>query len=214
MRKLLTSIFVLSAVVVNAQNVPSPFSKGSKYVTGKLGYAYKDLKDTKEIATKAHKFEFAPGLGYFISDHITVGVSLKYVGIKSKAESVYTKVNSNTFAFEPFARKCFSLGNKSFLLYAQLDASFGWSNKKDNFSLNRNDTKMVDKKSDTKFVWGASLRPGFSYVLSPRVAFDASIGSVGYRDNTNEILTDKERGKTYGIGLDLSDVKFSVQVFL
>lgn len=199
MKKLLTSIFVLSALVANAQNVPSPFSKGSKYVTGKLGYTYKDLKDAKETS---HKFEFAPGMGYFIADHMAVGASLKYIGSSINHKLENTKETTNTFAVEPFARKYFSVGSQSFLPYAQLDASLGWMNR-----------KVSNVKSDTKFVWGASLRPGFSYVLSSRVALDASIGSLGYRDNTNEILT-KERGKTYSFGLDLSDVKFGVQVFL
>lgn len=205
MKKLLTTAFILSALVANSQDIPSAFSKGSKYLVGKLGYTYNTSINGSE-SIKTHDFKIAPGMGYFIADHLALGGSLSYSGTSAKSNNSKSQTNA-VFAIEPFARKYFSMGSESFFPFAQLDSSFG---------LQVAGTKTDEKGQKTnkkKFAWGLNLRPGFSYLLSSRIALDASIGSLGYNDNTNQLYADQP-SKTYTIGFNLSDVKFGVQIFL
>ena len=193
MKKLLLSALALCAFTFsNAQEKttvedvkdillsrPTTNLKGQKTIGGAIGFD-KDEKGGVETT----QFDIAPKIGYFLEDDIEIGASLGYS---------YTKVNGNKtdgFGVIPYARK-YWMPEARFMPFAQGDVSLGWA----------------DNGSGSNFEWGVNFRPGFMYRFSKRVAFDTTVGRIGYNDNVGD------NNNNYGIRFDLSDINLGVVIF-
>ena len=191
MKKLLLSALALCAFTFsNAQEKttvedvkdillsrPTTNLKGQKIVGGAIGF--------DKVEGKKEEFSIAPKLGYFLEDDIEIGAAFGYTNIKEGGKK------TKTFGVSPYARK-YWMPEARFMPFAQGDVLLGWE------EINN---------SGFDFKWGINIRPGFMYRFSKRVAFDTTIGRIGYNDNVGDDNSD------YGINLNLRDINLGVVIF-
>ena len=159
---------------------PTTNLKGQKTIGGAIGF------EKEEVGVKeTTKFDIAPKIGYFLADDIEIGTSVGYTQEKEGSNK------DETYFVKPYARK-YWMPEARFMPFAQGDVLLGWGE---------------DNNNDSEFAWGINFRPGFMYRFSKRVAFDTTIGRIGYNNNGGDDNED------YGIGFDLNDLKIGVTIF-
>ncbi|APD06634.1 hypothetical protein UJ101_01106 [Flavobacteriaceae bacterium UJ101] len=180
--------FLLSAVLVTAglfifgQEKGAYFQKGKKFIGGSL--QFERAEDSNKDKTTSTKL--IPQFGYFIKNDVAIGLGAGYQRTEMEA------VNSDfkKYTLDPFIRK-YWIPSQRLGLFAQADASLGWGK---------------EENDGTTFVWGINVRPGVTYFFSDKIAFDSTLGRLGYNDNGND-------ARDYGIGLSLEDVTLGFRFF-
>jgi hypothetical protein len=158
---------------------PTTNLKGQKIVGGAIGYEKEELDGSETT-----KFDIAPKLGYFLEDDIEIGASVGYSYTKKDG------AKKDGFGVIPYARK-YWLPEARFMPFAQGDVRLGW----------------IDNGGGSNFEWGVNFRPGFMYRFSKRVAFDTTVGRIGYNDNVGDDNSD------FAIRFELSEIKLGVLIF-
>ncbi len=159
---------------------PTTNLKGQKIVGGAIGF---DKDETGGVETT--QFDIAPKIGYFLEDDIEIGASAGF------SQTEINNAKTKTYGVSPYARK-YWMPEARFMPFAQGDVLLGWGE---------------DASNDTEFAWGINFRPGFMYRFSKRVAFDTTIGRIGYNNNGGDDNED------YGVRLDFSNVNLGVVIF-
>mgnify|MGYP006129396223 CR=1 FL=1 len=160
---------------------PTTNLKGQKTIGGAIGF---DKNEKGGVETT--QFDIAPKIGFFLEDDIEIGAAIGYTQLKTN------KAKDETYGVSPYARK-YWMPEARFMPFAQGDVLLGWG--KDNSS------------NDTEFAWGLNVRPGFMYRFSKSVAFDTTIGRIGYNNNGGDDNED------YGVRFDLREIKLGVVLF-
>ncbi len=199
MKKTILKVIIFSfalclTVVSNAQ-----IEKGMKVVTGTISYQNNNSKTQDSINyqdSKSHTIGLSPKIGLFLSDNFCIGIAvpLKY----SSGNNNYTyeyptsnnklsfKTHTFNYAVSPYATYYKKIADK-FYGYISGSVSFGLqnSNNKRVFSYTDylspiNNSSSIIKTNSYGYNYSANLNFGLTYFISPKVAIEASLGSVGY----------------------------------
>ena len=183
MKKIVISAFLLvsSMTLMAQENQKTYFQEGKKFIGGSVQFEREeDSNKDKTTSTK-----IIPQVGYFIKNDIAIGLGAGYE--RSEIEAIDSDFKKYTL--DPFARK-YWIPTSRLGIFAQADASLGWGEESDN----------------TTFVWGINVRPGVTYFLSEKIAFDTTLGRIGYNDNGDD-------ARDHGFGLSLDDVALGFKYF-
>jgi len=192
MKKLLftAAIAVLGFTSVNAQEdtTTGGFAKGDVFVTGAVTFGSESTDDVK-----ASRFEFAPQVGYFVSENIAVGLRAGFVSEKAENGSVDTVDNSG-FGVGAFGRYYFTPANQ-FSLFAQLGVDY-----------ESMDNKLADVQTGE---FGVNLGAGLNYFVSSNFSIEAGVAVLGYSSNDNG-GNGAESTNSFAFGGDWTAVTFGV----
>jgi len=196
MKKLILCVLAISAFAMsNAQDDlkstvqdvkdillsrPTTNLKGQTLFGGAIGF------DKEERGgTETSRFDIAPKIGYFLEDDIEIGAAAGFSQLEINGEK------AQTYGVAPYVRK-YWMPEARFMPFIQGDVLLGWGE---------------DSNDDSEFAWGINLRPGFMYRFSKRVAFDTTIGRIGYNNNGGD------NNESYGVRFDLQNINLGVIVF-
>lgn len=207
MKKLLTVVALLASTAGFAQ-----LEKGSILVTG-FGSINSttgenvDAAGTKTDAPSTFGGTLGLGGGYLIQDNLSVGAFIALTGTTTKNDVNNTENSANNFGFGIGARKYTKCADN---LYVFGQLGFGLLSGKTEF---KNNGTLINEGKTNTFTLG--LAPGISYFLSNCVAFDMTVGNLGYTSTKTEDVTNNTENTTnnFGLNLNLTTVTFGVQVF-
>ena len=192
MKKLLFAAMAVFAFgTANAQEeVTGGFSKGNIFVSGGLGF-----NSTKTGDFKTSTVQFAPAVGYFVSDNIAIGARL---GIASgKQDNGVTEDKASSFEGQVFGRYFWTPASQ-FSLFAELAAGVGSTKFEPEFG--------PEEKSKT---FGVNAGVGVNYFISNQFAIEAGWAGLGY--NTDDNGGDgAEETNSFGLNVDLSAINFGL----
>ncbi len=175
----INEVSVEETVNIIVEDQPSTNLAGQKVIGGSIGFG-----TDENAGNEVTEFNIAPRIGYFLKDDLEIGAALGY----SQRDA---SVKFENYFISPYARK-YWMPEARFMPFLQADVSLGWS------KIN---------SGDSEFAWGANVRPGFMYRFSKKVAFDTTIGRIGYNDNGGD------DNANYGVNLNLSNVNLGVVIF-
>ncbi len=183
----INEVSVEETVNIIVEDQPSTNLAGQKVIGGSIGFGTDENAKVNGIETgiEVTAFNILPRIGYFLKDDLEIGAALGY------SQRDGDDYKEEKYAISPYARK-YWMPEARFMPFLQADVSLGWS--------------KIDS-GDSEFAWGANVRPGFMYRFSKKVAFDTTIGRIGYNDNGGD------DNANYGVNLNLSNVNLGVVIF-
>ncbi|MEO0505687.1 MAG: outer membrane beta-barrel protein [Bacteroidota bacterium] len=187
MRKFLLATLMLTMVMTLAQAQDDDrltIPKGTWILGGNVSF-FNNTSDTNfsddfNSNLDRRNFTFSPRIGYAFSDNWTVGLVSEYFLQKGENESVTSngvvsngEVKSESLSLAPYVRRYFAI-NKNLTFFAQGEVGIlkSWSENID-FESDR-----FTSEQDGVFV---NLRPGVLFFPAKNLAFETSIGLLGYR---------------------------------
>lgn len=187
MKKLILSLAVAAcATGASAQTNLA----GSVLLYGTGGYASTHGSDensfsgigTKTDAPRTRNYIVAPGIGFNINNHLTVGVNFSYVGAKTDFDkSTLTtgdtyETKTREFGVGPFVRYTQMLG-EHFFVFGQLNVNY-LNGKATNYAY-----QISGPNSSTEDTWNgvsANYFPAVGVMFAKSCALSFSIGGIGY----------------------------------
>ena len=179
--------------------------------TGDVSYPAPTLGFTSK--TTSFGVNLAPTMGWFITDHTAVGISLNINPTSNKTTyegggTTYQedKVNGFNFGFGGFARNYFK-SSSSFMPFGQFGINMGISSQKtEGFFYGGSGPGAYkityDGKSSGGFFANAGLVLGMTKMITPHTGLDVSFGySYSYNKNTYKTTTLRDDGNNGSIDL-------------
>jgi outer membrane immunogenic protein len=217
MKKLLVSLVFTTLVwAASAQ-----WDQGKILATGGINFSTTSPKTEMKIGdnttttdgAKTTDFGIDVTGGYFIADNIAVGLGIGLMNSKTsqEADTTETTVTDNLFAIAPFARYYIPYSDQ-FSFFGQFAIGLGFGKSKDEYT--SGSTTLTDEASINMMMIG--LSPGFSYMMTERVALEMRYGFFGYSSYTTKVEEDsdymKEMESEFGLNLDLNSLVFGISV--
>jgi outer membrane protein len=168
------AIFVSVILCLFLHSYAQP-AAGKIFAGGNISVQTSTNKDknggTTEVNNKTFSYSVGPFAGYFLSDKIAVGLGLDIGGYVNKYPNSFNdKSTSFGVGINPFARYYLLGENMGLFLEADITAGFG-----------KNKMFAGDVSTSRNYnSFGTSVTPGFYYYISPKLAVEATIGSIGY----------------------------------
>jgi outer membrane protein len=165
---LLSALAVFAFTFANAQEEETKsnggFAQGDLFVSGAVTFGSDKTGDFK-----TNSFEFAPQIGYFLTENIAIGGKIGYSS--EKAEDAFGDTEDMAgFTVGAFGRYYFTPANQ-FSLFAQLGLDY---------------SNMEDKLGDFKTSQiDAGLGLGMNYFVSSNFSIEAGVAVLGYSTNDN-----------------------------
>lgn len=166
------------------------FQAGDIFLNGDVGIAVSgETKNESNLSSRPGEtvsrrlnLNFAPSLGYLLSDKLAIGLTLDFRYLRNNIEVTYNDASepaqdaqqlSNAFSPQVFLRYNCPLGDRlGFMFDLYAGPSFG----KEKFR--RLGTVLADERTSLGF--DAGLRPGGYYFLSSKLALEVSFGGLEY----------------------------------
>jgi opacity protein-like surface antigen len=184
MKKLILSLLVASSA---ASAFAQTDLTGGILLYGTGGYSSSRGSDRTEVGgvglttdrPRVRNFIVAPGIGFNVNNHISVGLNLGYVGGKTNFDASgldvgdVEELKTREFSIGPFVRYTQMLG-EHFFVFGQLNASYlnGRS---------ENDLFQVSRSEEDRWNgFSASYFPAVGIMFSKDAALSFNIGGVGY----------------------------------
>ncbi len=196
---LLSAVALLAFGFANAQEEKSGegFAKGDVFVSGSVRLNSEKTGDFKE-----NFFEFAPKVGYFVTENIAVGASLGFNSLKLD-NGVNDATNSGT-SFGAFGRYYFTPASK-FSLFAELGVDYTALNEE--FDAEDGSVYAQSYKPNEL---GFGLGAGLNYFVSSNFSLEAGVAVLGYSSNDNGGGAGVDKTNTFSFGGDWRAVSFGV----
>lgn len=211
MKKLLlfTMLFALSFSYAQEKNKKLNIKKGTWSLSGETSFSFNNNKaDNQVYEDKSYLFNFAPKIGYTISDNLILGVGIGYGYGDSKStnpSNTYERKNYSMSIF-PYIKKHFSVGKKVTL---SLQGEFKYSHTKyedeQNNSLNNNDSKTN--------AYSIGIRPGITYFLNKKLALEANLGFLGYTRTNYDNNSYKGNNSSFNFNFNPSNLMFGLSYY-
>jgi hypothetical protein len=214
-------VFLVASLSVNAQ-----FKKGMRMTGVNVGSIFFNSTTadvsypapTNGFTSKTTSFgvNIVPTMGWFISDHTAIGVSLNINPSSSKTSyepeaggNTYQrdKINGFNFGIGGFARNYFNSSSSSFMPFGQLGINLGISSQKsEGFFYGGSGASAYktsyDGKSSGGFFANAGLVLGMTKMVTPHTGLDITFGySYSYSKNTYKTTTLRDDGNNGTIDL-------------
>ncbi|MEM0931352.1 MAG: outer membrane beta-barrel protein [Bacteroidota bacterium] len=223
MKRVLLCTMLFSATIISAQEQGDDkltIEKGTWVAAGSLSLrneagesSFSDENFTQNSDRDVFSIAFFPRVGYAFGENWIVGALVSYSLTRSDNESVNNTqgVINNESKFErvslsPYVRRYFGI-TKNLALYAQGEAgvSRGWTE----------DTRdNEDRRTSTQNGFFVNLRPGISFFASKNLAFESSIGVLGYsfEDSENSFGNEAESG-VFNLNVNSTNLLFGLSYF-
>lgn len=191
---LIAAVAVFTFGIATAQEKVG-FSKEDVFISGAVNLQFAEQTGGSETSG----FKISPKVGYFVSDHVAVGVGLS-VGEDKAAD----KLKTQNFNANVFGRYYVSPASQ-FSLFGELKAGY---------TSVRQDTErqsLVKTGHTQTDAFNVAFAPGISYFISKHFALEASIGLFEY--NTSKPanhVADQPRTDTFDFGLKLRDINLGL----
>jgi hypothetical protein len=228
MRKI--TITILALMLCNT--IISQTEAGTIMLNGSLGYSSfgREVKDENSNGTinqyDNSYMNIALRGGYFVVDNLAVGLVVQDDYSTGSESTTYTNTinkynatnSSNLFSVGLFGRYYQKLGESKFSMFYQLSALYGMGGKKgEQRSTNGSVTTVTADHTDRTQV-SVNLTPGIAFFASDRVAFEASVGNLGFSSSTETFFEESKKDKTetntnFGLNLSLASLNFGVTFF-
>ncbi len=168
---------------------------GSTTVIGGNAYGSSSVQDVNGF-----NLNLRPQMGWFVRDHVAVGVGLnvglgwmKYetsVFTASPGQNPYTSQNSLSLGIRPFVRNYAMLGPKAgVFLESSLNLGFSRQNVE-----SKDYVGVTAELNSHSFFVQAGIRPGVTYFLGRRFAVEATTGFVGFNLSNSRYPTNTSQG--------------------
>jgi outer membrane protein len=201
MKKLLFASFLLTfmATVASAQF----------FVGGSVGFAHTGgsvvVDNTVTDQPSSNYFEFAPKVGYELSEDLDVGVELGFFLDRTNSNGATEIIGKESgIALVPFARY-YAITMNKFALGLEGRLGMRMSSEKTEAG-----GTTTDGPKTTSLSFNVS--PGLFYHMSDRVTLEAMLGglSLGYAYSVEKVeaggVTTKDRNNSFGLGADLDNI--------
>ncbi|MCW2119764.1 outer membrane beta-barrel protein [Flavobacterium sp. 7A] len=162
---ILLAIALLAISFANAQDSSAKeygFSKGNVLVEGNLGFNSSNNNNTE---VKTNSFNFAPKVGYFLSDKFAIGAELGLGTNKKETAGVDTSKNT-TMSAGVFGRYYFLELGQRFKTYADANVAYGHS--KDGIG------SAASKANGL----GAGIGLGINYFVTKRLVLNFALKNI------------------------------------
>jgi len=196
-------------------------SQGTLTFGGGLGFTSSSSKGsikaggttTDFTGPSGSEFSIMPGVGYFVSDNLAVGLDL-YFGSASDKEvdgDDYEKVSASMLGVTPYLRY-YIMPTETFGFTATFGIGFAsGSTKFENKTGGTTVTADGAKVSDLEI----GIRPGIVFFPTENIGLEASFGFVGFASSTSTLKIDdntetKVSGSTIGLNANSISPTFSL----
>ena len=213
MKKYIYYICLLLVAFVDAQEVDTKdvdilsFDKGTQFVNTNLSARISDgkirsLNDDTITEYNRESFSIRGSYAYAIANDLFVGVGLRYGHWSNTNDSSNpasdSKSSSNLYGIFPYVRYYKGVGKK-LALYLQGETSFRHVN--------------FDWENTNSFSVG--LRPGITFMMSKNLAFETSLGFLGYFSNSSEEegRISESNSKAFRASFDSSNLLFGLNYY-
>jgi hypothetical protein len=189
---LLSAVALLAFGFANAQEETKGnggFSKGDVFVSGGFGFGSSKTGDEK-----INGFEFAPAVGFFVTENIAAGARLGFLSATANNGTDESKFNS--FGIETFVRQYWTPASQ-FSVFAELAVGLG----------SQKEEEAGDEFKSKTF--GVNAGVGVSYFLNSNLAIEAGWAALGYNTNDNG-GNGASKTSDFGLNIDLSSVNFGL----
>ncbi len=199
MRRIAITILVLAYTVgLKAQEL-TPTAKGNFMIGGSAGFSH-----SKNNLSCSKYFDFAPNIGYFIIDGLSVGATPMYSYSSSNTDNAaykFSTTNLHTFSIAPFVRYIFKNG-----IFTQIEGGTGKTFIKRGVFHSNEDSKST---TTTKYIQPSI---GYSYFINSKVAIEAS----AYYKYTTQKDKEKDGGTNLFGSFDKKSigVRVGIQAYL
>jgi opacity protein-like surface antigen len=190
MKKIYLSILLCTMISVSfGQQKEEGFHKDDKVITGAIGY-----QRSKSVDNLDNSFNMSYRVGFFLSNHILIGLQTGYGQEKIKTGGVTQKDNSSV-NFGAFSRYYFT-PEKKFSFFGNLGVNY--------FNFN-NYVSSINPTS----VYDLSLSPGLNYFITKNLSLEASIGRISFsREKFNTIEPTFENN--FNFDFNLSNIQWGI----
>lgn len=170
---------------------------GRMMIGGNVGYTKQKNEDVLWSPHETKRFIINPQFGFFIADHLAVGLQVDYTDQRFTRRDVFTsdevEYKSTSTTLSPFVRYYIFTPNEKFAFYVQAMAGVGFL---------KND--VVDSPDPVKGrAISAQLSPGFSYFFTEKWVLDLQLNGISYASydwNTDsDAKNDKTTVLTFGV---------------
>ncbi|OON70872.1 outer membrane beta-barrel protein [Hymenobacter sp. CRA2] len=225
MKKLLFSLFLTSVAPVTTQ---AQSLAGKTLLTGNIGYNSNgrtvQTPGTTQSEALDRQFQFGVGAGYFVAEHLVLGLSGSYHFLRQTNEQPDSfdssiihswETRSHNRAVGPFARYYFMLTDKMGL-FGQATVSYSWG-----------DASAVTSSSNTYHITStgrggmAQLTPGFVFFPSSRVGIELTAGTLvtGFSNGKSSSdspgsITTKTKSQFTSAAFGLSQLQLGASLYL
>lgn len=201
---ILTVLFIFS---INnfAQN-----KEGKITLSGGLNFnSYTEKTDPASNENTMSSFTLKPSFGYYISNTMKLGLGINYTSETDEmkpASGTAVTDKFSMFVINPYAR-FYTKASEKLDLFLQANVELGFGNYDNNNGANKGKLSSLN----------VYLTPGIEYMVSQRISFDVSVGSLGYFSSTREpdgSPTVKNLNSNFGLNFDLSSVAIGLNVII
>jgi outer membrane protein len=207
MKKL--SLMMVMAILF-AANVMAQTTKGTWYVGGGLGFSSSNEKTKSGSISadgdKTSSFNIKPGVGFFISDKISLGIDVGFTTSTLKSPN-NDKSKSSIFSINPYARYYMML-NDNFGFTGTLGIGYASGTSKI-----EGGGISVDGPKSTQFSFGVT--PGLVYFPTNKIGLEANFGFVGYTSDkftstSNTGVKTEQTTNQFALGANSINPQFSL----
>lgn len=212
MKKIFLALSLSFIGVISAQT-----EKGSFIISGKTGLDFtsntvKYKSDGQTIdGPKTSSFNISPGIGYFVTNNLAIGLALDYKSTITKQQiEIYdpnstggyltakTKETLTTFSIIPNLNYFFSKGKTR----PYLGTGIGLANTKYKNDYDSENTFSNSTSNNTGLVWTAN--GGLLFLITPNIGLDLGLGYANYSFKDNGVKTSSSAfGANAGISVFL-----------
>lgn len=204
MKKIIFTLLIglFSVVLVHGQT-----DQGTKYLGGSFSLGFGSSKSsiggTSADGPKTFNFGINPGVGYFISDNLMLGLGLGFSMSSStqKSDSYEDKYTTSMFDIGPFIRY-YIMPVEKMGFFFQGDVSVGFGKNKHEQTIGGTTTSRETKLTELN----VGITPGIVIFVSDMVAFESTFGglaftsgSENYTENTVEY---KDSYSDFGLSIN------------
>lgn len=208
---IITLVLFLLSLFVSAQEAPKKFliEKGTWSLGGAAGVNFNN-SNRDDYKYDNFGFTLRPEAGYFIKENLAAGLLLGYNYNKSKSfrPEEFQESTNNGFTIAPYLQKYFAISESfSFNLTGSLE--YTWRTYKNDYD------DCLNCQEDTRNLYGISLRPGLSYLLSDKFSLDANLGALQYSHSEfREDGIDKATTNYFAFSFGLRNIYLGLTFYL
>lgn len=195
---ILTGLMALSGIFVTAQ----PAAK-SLIIGGDITVSTEQQKIVdRDQKLQYTRFRIMPKVGYFLSDHMAIGVQagVSCLGRKLDREGDNAISHENTLLFSPFLRYYLTSGKFGIFTEGSFDLGYGF--------LKQTEHDVTEKGNSTQISLG--VLPGIYYEIHPKMTLEFSAGWLGYSYTKIKIEGVKETSSQLGFNFKTTGLSLGV----
>lgn len=206
MKKLILAVVAFASITTaNAQ-------KGTILSYGTAGVSFDDVDNGAVLGSDKHtNWNITPGIGYQISNHITLGVQGGYMSMMRETRALNgaatpvmaeTTLKDREWTAGAFFRYTQHLAG-IFSMFTQIEGGYV-SGKSTSEVITLTNPASVAKGSDTYSGFQASLTPAIAVMVHDGLALNFSMGGLAYRTVTYEIAPTVKSSFNFTMGRQIN----------